>query len=360
MAERLQWIASSGNGRLDRTLADAFPEVSRARFQALIAEGRVTIDGAPAKGSMRPTYGQVVVVDVPDPVASTLMGEDIPLDVLHEDDDLIVLVKPAGMVVHPSAGHGHGTLVNALLGRAGALSTIGGVERPGIVHRLDGGTSGVMVVARNDVTHRALSALFAAHDLERRYLAVVHRVPLFDGGTIRSVIGRDPKDRLRMSSVPDHVPEPVDDEPEVLAYVYDDDDLEEPAAPERRRGRLAITQWRTRAKADRVALVECRLETGRTHQVRVHLTEAGHPVLGDMLYSRRDCVAPAGIRAMVDALGHPLLHAWHLGFRHPRDGRPMSFSAPPPTDFVALCAAAELPIPPLELSPMAPPARKHH
>jgi 23S rRNA pseudouridine1911/1915/1917 synthase len=360
VAERLHWVATSGTARLDRTLADAFPTISRARFQALIAEGRVTIDGEPAKASAHPTFGQVVVVDVPDAVASTIVGEDIPLDVLHEDEDLIVLVKPAGMVVHPSAGHGHGTLVNALLGRAGSLSTIGGVERPGIVHRLDGGTSGVMVVARNDVTHRALSTLFAAHDLERRYLAVVHKVPLFDGGTIRSVIGRDPKDRLRMSSVPDDVPAPVDDEPEIIGYVYDDDELEEPVVPERRRGRLAITQWRTRAKADRVALVECRLETGRTHQVRVHLTESGHPVVGDTVYSRRDCVAPAGIRAMVDQLGHPLLHAWHLGFRHPRDGRPMAFSAPPPADFLAVCKAAELTIPPLELTPMAPPARRQH
>ncbi|MDP2314471.1 MAG: RluA family pseudouridine synthase [Pseudomonadota bacterium] len=358
MAERLRWVATPGTGRLDRALADVFPTLSRARIQALIAEGRVTVDGEPAKASARPTVDQVVVIEVPDAVASTVVGEDIPLDVLFEDEDLIVLVKPAGMVVHPSAGHATGTLVNALLGRPGALSSIGGVERPGIVHRLDAGTSGVMVVARNDVTHRALSTLFAAHDLERRYLAVVHKVPLFDGGTYRSVLGRDPKDRLKISSIPEDVPEPEDFEPEVINYVEYDDEEDEPApTPDRRRGRLAITHWRVRAKADRVSLVECRLETGRTHQVRVHLSEAGHPVVGDAAYGRRECVAPAAIRPMVDTLGHPLLHAWHLGFRHPRDGRALAFSAPPPADFVALCAAAGLTIPALELTPMTPPAR---
>ncbi len=357
MAEQLRWVAGSGGGRLDRELVLAFPTLSRTRIQALIAGGNVTVDGEPGRASARPLYGQVVLIEVPDAVASSVVGEDIPLDVLFEDDDLIVLVKPAGMVVHPSAGHATGTLVHALLGRPGLLSTIGGVERPGIVHRLDAGTSGVMVVARNDVTHRALSALFAAHDLERRYLAVVHKVPLFDGGTLRSVLGRDPKDRLRISSIPEDVPVPVNDEPEAWGYV-DDDYEEEIAVPERaRRGRLAITHWRTRAKADRLALVECRLETGRTHQVRVHLTESGHPVVGDAVYNRRDCVAPASIRAMVDQLTHPLLHAWHLGFRHPRDGRALAFSAPPPDDFVAVCAAAELTIPPLELTPMSPPPR---
>jgi 23S rRNA pseudouridine1911/1915/1917 synthase len=342
-------VAPSGAGRLDRALAAAFPDLSRARLQALLAEGHVTIDGQPAKNAMKPAAGQVVEIVIPDPVAAGAVAEDIPLDVLHEDDDLIVLVKPAGMVVHPSAGHGSGTLVNALLGRPGALSTIGGVERPGIVHRLDGGTSGVMVVARNDVTHRALSALFATHDLERRYFAIVHRVPLFDGGVFRSALARDPRDRLKIASVPDEVVEPED------PFAFEDDeelDLPPAKSPSRPRGRLAVTRGKVRARGDRVALVECRLETGRTHQVRVHLSEAGHPVVGDALYARRECVAPATIRAMVDALDHPLLHAWHLGFRHPRDGRPMAFSVPPPADFLAVAAAAGLAVPPL--SPLAP------
>ncbi len=355
MAERKTWTAAPGAPRLDRALADAFPELSRARIQALIAEGRVTIDGAPARASVRPAAGQVVVVDVPDATPSQVVGEDIPLEVLHEDEDLLVVVKPAGMVVHPSAGHGTGTLVHALLGRAGSLSTIGGVERPGIVHRLDAGTSGVMVVARNDVTHRALSALFAAHDLERRYLAVVHRVPLFDGGTFRSYLARDPKDRLRIASVPEEVPDEALPEPERWG---DEEEPEEAPTPERRAGRLAITHWRVRARADRLSLVECRLETGRTHQVRVHLSEAGHPVVGDTLYGRRDRVPPATIRARVEALDHPLLHAWHLGFRHPRDGRALAFSAPPPADFLAVCEAAGLVVPPLTLTPMGPAARR--
>jgi 23S rRNA pseudouridine1911/1915/1917 synthase len=290
----------------------------------------------------------VVELVVPDAVASTAAAEDIPLEILHEDEDLLVLVKPAGMVVHPSAGHFTGTLVNALLGRQGSFSTIGGVERPGIVHRLDAGTSGVMVVAHNDVTHRALSALFAAHDLERRYFAVVHRAPLFDGGTFTSVLARDPRDRLRMASVPEDAPAAA----ELECWEEEDEPEEEPEPTRARRGRRAVTHWRVRARGDRVALVECRLETGRTHQVRVHLSEAGHPVVGDTLYGRRDCIAPAGIRGRVEALSHPLLHAWHLGFRHPRDGRMLSFSAPPPPDFLALCEAAGLAVPPL--APLLP------
>lgn len=339
MAEQLRWIAPYGAPRLDRALADAFPHLSRARIQALIAEGHVTLDGAPAKGSVRPETGQVVELTVPDAVKSALVPERIPLDVLYEDDDLIVLVKPAGMPVHPSAGHDHGTLVHALLGRPGALSSIGGVERPGIVHRLDAGTSGVMVVARNDVAHRALAATFAAHDLDRRYLAVVHRVPLHDGGTLKSELARDPKDRLRIASVR-AAAEPVDDDD----VMFEDDEPPVEVAP-RRRGRLAVTHWRARARGDRIALVECRLETGRTHQVRVHLSEAGHPVVGDTVYGRRDCVAPGAIRAMVEALDHPLLHAWSLAFPHPRDGRRLAFAAPPPADFLAVCAAAGLAVP---------------
>jgi 23S rRNA pseudouridine1911/1915/1917 synthase len=352
VAEHLSWTAPHGAPRLDRALADAFPELSRARIQALIAEGRVLLDGEPARASVRPVVGQRVELVVPDAAPSALVGEDIPLEILFEDEDLLVVVKPAGMVVHPSAGHGGGTLVHALLGRQGALSSIGGVERPGIVHRLDAGTSGVMVVAKNDPTHRALSALFATHDLERRYFAVVHRVPLFDGGVFQSRLARDPRDRLKMASVPAEVPVEEFAEPER----WGEEDEEEEILPEpsaRRTGRLAITHWRTRAKADRLAVVECRLETGRTHQVRVHLSEASHPVVGDTLYGRRDRTPPASIRALVDALDHPLLHAWHLGFRHPRTGDALAFSAPPPADFLAVCAGAGLEPPPMQLTPMS-------
>jgi 23S rRNA pseudouridine1911/1915/1917 synthase len=272
-------------------------------------------------------------------VASEVLPEDIPLEVMHEDDDVIVIVKPAGMVVHPAPGHSGGTLVNALLGRLGHLSSIGGVERPGIVHRLDAGTSGVMVVAKNDVAHRRLSETFAAHDLDRRYLAVVHRVPLHDGGVIRSELARDPQNRLRIASVPVRLdlPEPDD--------LFEDDEDEDVEAMPSRRGRRAVTHWRVRARGDRVALVECRLETGRTHQVRVHLSEAGHPIVGDTTYARRDCIAPAALRPRVEALDHPLLHAFHLAFPHPRDGRALAFTTPPPADFVEVCALAALPVP---------------
>lgn len=336
MAESLRWVAPPGAPRLDKALADAFPHLSRARLQALIAEGHVTVDGVVGKPSARPSTGQVVCVEVPDPTPTSLVPEQVALDVLFEDDDLLVLNKPAGMPVHPSAGHDHGTLVHALLGWPGALSSIGGVARPGIVHRLDAGTSGVMVVARNDIAHRALAAMFAAHDLDRRYLAVVHRVPLHDGGTIKSELARDPRDRLKISSVKDAV--------EVDEDEWDEDEIPVEPAP-RRRGRLAVTHWRLRARGDRVALVECKLETGRTHQVRVHLSEAGHPILGDTVYNRRDCVAPAALRPHVEALTHPLLHAFSLAFRHPRDGRAMAFCAPPPADYGAICALAGLPVP---------------
>lgn len=336
--ERREWTVPAGGAeRLDRALARAFPDLSRARLQALIAEGRVTVDGAPARASAKPPPGARVEVVVPPPTPTALLPEDIPLDVLYEDDDLAVLCKPAGMVVHPAAGHARGTLVHALLGRWGRLSTVGGVERPGIVHRLDVGTSGVMVVARTDAAHRGLSAAFAAHDIDRRYLAVVHRTPLHDAGTIESRLARDPKNRLRMASVPER----EDLEAEETGW-EDDDDLVEGPAERPRLGRRAVTHWRVRARADRLALLEVRLETGRTHQVRVHLSEAGHPLVGDAVYARRDCVAPAAVRALAEALDHPLLHAYRLGFTHPVDGRELWFEAPPPADFVAFCRAAGL------------------
>ncbi|MBM4364990.1 MAG: RluA family pseudouridine synthase [Deltaproteobacteria bacterium] len=315
MPERREWTAPAPADRLDKALVVAFPDLSRARVQALIAEGAVSVDGQPARASARVVPGQVVVLALPEVAAAEPQPQDIPVPVLHDDDDLIVVVKPAGMVVHPSAGHDDGTLVNALLHQASGLSGIGGVSRPGIVHRLDGGTSGVMVVAKHDVAHRALTAQFAVHSVERRYLAVVHRVPNLDRGSFRSQLARDPDDRLRIASVESG-------------------------------GREAITHWAVRARGDRVALVECRLETGRTHQVRVHLSEAGHPILGDRTYARRDCVAPGPLRAAVEALTHPLLHAYCLAFDHPdtQKGR-LRFVAPPPPDFVDTCRIAGLAIP---------------
>lgn len=331
-------VPSGGAERLDRALARVFPQLSRARIQALIEAGQVTVDGAPARASAKPVAGQEVVITVPPARASSVEAEDIPLPILYEDDDVVVVVKPAGMVVHPSAGHAHGTLVNALLFHVRGLSGIGGEERPGIVHRLDVGTSGVMIAAKNDVAHRALAVQFAQHTVDRRYLAVVHRVPLHDAGTFRSHLARDPANRLRIASVKEVAPAP---EPEW--WEEEDEEVEE-ARPSRG-GRLAITHWRVLARADRLALVECRLETGRTHQVRVHLSEAGHPIVGDAAYARRDCIAPAAVRVEAEALTHPLLHAFRLGFDHPGDGRRLTFEAPPPTDFVAFCAHAGLPLP---------------
>lgn len=310
-------------GRADRLLAEVFPDLSRARLQALVAEGRVRVEGQAIKASARLPLGAEVVVDLPAPRAVDLRPEAIPLRLLHVDEDLAVLVKPAGLVVHPSPGHAGGTLVNALLHHLPSLSGIGGELRPGIVHRLDGGTSGVMVVARNDAAHRHLAAQFQVHSVERRYLAIVHRLPRFDQGVCRSRIARDPQDRLRMASGEE--------------------------------GREAVTHWRVLARGDRVALVECRLETGRTHQVRVHLSELGHPLVGDRLYARRECVAPAAIRALAEALDRPMLHAWHLGFRHPRDERWLAFAEPPPPDLVALAEAAGLPLP--ALAPLPEPRR---
>ncbi len=315
VAQRREWTAAEVAPRLDKALVAAFPDLSRARVQSLVGAGQAWVDGTPARASQKITPGQTVVLMVPDATPAVPQPQDLVLPVLHDDDDVIVVVKPAGMVVHPSAGHADGTMVNALLHHATGLSGIGGVARPGIVHRLDVGTSGVMVVAKHDLAHRALTEQFAAHSVERRYFAVVHRAPNLDRGTIRSQLARDPEDRLRVASVEEG-------------------------------GRLAVTHWLVRGRADRVALMECRLETGRTHQVRVHLSEAGHPIVGDRTYSRRDCVAPGAIRTAVEALTHPLLHAYCLAFDHPDPARGrVRFTTPPPADFLALCALAGLPEP---------------
>lgn len=314
MPEERSFRAERSADRLDKALVLAFPDLSRARLQALIEAGAVTIAGQAARAAQRLRIGDEVLITVPDPVAATPEPQNLELPILHQDDDVIVINKPSGMVVHPSAGHHEGTLVNALLHHASGLSGIGGVLRPGIVHRLDGGTSGVMVVAKNDAAHRMLSEQFAVHSVERRYLAVVHRVPSLDRGTFRSQLARDPNDRLRIASVPSG-------------------------------GREAITHWEVKARGDRCALVECRLETGRTHQVRVHLSEARHPIVGDRAYGRRDCVPTANLRAIVESLSHPLLHAYCLAFDHPNgQGRPR-FTTPPPPDFIEVCALAGLPIP---------------
>ncbi|NOY27869.1 MAG: RluA family pseudouridine synthase [Oligoflexia bacterium] len=313
-----------GAGRLDRWLASVLP-LSRSRIQGLVRSGQVTVDGARVKVSLSLGGGQQVDVIVPPPPPSTLVRDAIPLDLCYRDDDIIVVDKPAGLVVHPAKGHPRGTLVNALLHYLDAVQDAGAPDpaRPGIVHRLDKGTSGVMVVARTPRALTRLAADFAAHDIDRRYLALVKGQLPAASGRIEARLGRHPRDRKRFAVVQSG-------------------------------GRAAVTHWSVRGVARLpipgarqggvFSLVECRLETGRTHQVRVHLSSLGHPLLGDPVYRAR-CVYPLPLRAVMDQLDHQLLHAWHLGFRHPTSGEWLSFCTPPPADYAAALDACGLVLP---------------
>lgn len=319
---RVEATAETAGVRLDLFLARAIPDLSRARLKTLIGEGRVRVGevdvGDPAR---RVNAGDVVAVSVPPPVPAEPAAEPITLDVVFEDADLVVIDKPAGLVVHPGAGHASGTLVNALLHHCGAsLSGIGGVERPGIVHRLDRETSGLMVVAKTDRAHRALAAQFADHGregpLERTYIGLVWGVPDRPSGTIDAAIGRDPRDRQRFAVV-------------------------------RSGGRRAVTHFAVeeRFPADEplASLLRCRLETGRTHQIRVHLAHAGHPLLGDPLYGTgyrtKANRLPEAARAALDGLGRQALHAGVLGFRHPATGEVLRFESDPPPALAELIGA---------------------
>jgi 23S rRNA pseudouridine1911/1915/1917 synthase len=311
-AQVLAFVAPQGAGRIDRWLAGV-AEISRNRVQALLEQGRVEVDGVTVRRSHRLVGGEQVVLQLPPTPRFELRAQDIPVQVLHQDPHLLVVVKPAGMVVHPSRGHPDGTLVNALLGagHSGDDALAGDPARPGIVHRLDRGTSGVMVVARTPDAHEGLAAQFASHDIERRYLALVWGDPTQARGTIDAPLARHPRDRLRFAVIPG--------------------------------GKHAITHYRVLDRCalpipgsrsgGRLALVECRLETGRTHQVRVHLTHLGHPLVGDPTYRRRGIRTPELLRSELKALDHQLLHAWHLGFRHPVSGELMDFHVEPPLDF---------------------------
>ncbi len=293
--------------RLDQFLAGQKLPFSRSQLKRRIDDGEVTVNGEPAKPSRKLRAGDRIAFAPPPPAPVDLVAEPIPLSVLYEDSHLIVVDKPAGMVVHPAAGNPRGTLVNALLAHCTDLAGIGGELRPGIVHRLDKDTSGVLVATKDDATHAALAALFKKKDLLRLYDAVVAPPPRAPAGTIRTLYGRHPVQRKRFTGK--------------LAS-----------------GKPAITHYRVVERfGDRAALLECRLETGRTHQIRVHMTESGHPVLGDRTYGRspRD----PWLRGLADRLGRQALHARVLRFRHPITGETIDASAPMPADMRALVEA---------------------
>jgi len=297
--------------RIDKTLAALVLELSRARLQALIAAGQVSRDGALVTDASAKAQPGDYAILVPPPEPAEPAPEDIPLTILFEDADLIVIDKPAGMAVHPAPGSERGTLVNALLAHCGdSLSGIGGVARPGIVHRIDKETSGVMVAAKTDAAHKGLSALFAAHDIERVYVALTRGGPRARRGTIEGAIGRSPHDRKKMAMV-------------------------------KSGGRAAVTHYRVEAvfgpeEKPLAARLACRLETGRTHQIRVHLASQGCPCLGDPLYGAGAPAEPVR-RAMADAgLARQALHAAVLGFRHPVTGEALRFESQPPADMAEL------------------------
>jgi 23S rRNA pseudouridine1911/1915/1917 synthase len=291
---------ADAGARLDHFLAARTQEFSRSRLQMLVREGFVTIDGHAATPSRKLRAGERVTLRVPEPVPAGSLPEDIALDILYEDADLIVINKPPGLVVHPAAGHATGTLVNALLHHCGALSVIGGMERPGIVHRLDKESSGCLVAAKNDLAHRELARQFASRDVTKIYLALAAGRFQRTSGTVNVAIGRHPIHRKKMAAVPAG------------------------------KGRDSKTGWRVLTVLPAGTLVECALHTGRTHQIRVHLKHLGHPLLGDAVYGKRG------------DFPRQMLHAWKLGFQHPRTGKRLDFVAPIPPDFIAAGVPASL------------------
>ena len=301
--EIIEGILASGGVRLDKALADA-SGLSRERVKALWADGRVTLDGKPAaSASAKSVPGMQFAIAVPPAAEAAAAPQDIPLHIVFEDDHLVVVDKPAGLVVHPAAGNPDGTLVNALLHHCGgSLSGIGGVARPGIVHRIDKDTSGLLVVAKSDAAHEGLAKQFADHSIERAYFAVVNGHPVPAAGTVNARIGRSDSNRKKMAVLPETAS----------------------------RGKHAITHYKTLKQLQNCALVECRLETGRTHQVRVHMASIGHALLGDPLYGRPH----AKLRPLLSALRfhRQALHAAVLGFIHPVNQERMRFESELPAD----------------------------
>ena len=302
--------ATHAGWRLDRALADAVPDLSRERLKVLVKSGALSRGASLLRDPSAKVAGdEVFALAVPEPTAPHNEAQDIALTIVHEDDYLLVVDKPAGMVVHPAAGNADGTLVNALLHHcAGRLSGIGGVARPGIVHRIDKDTSGLLVVAKTDVAHEGLARQFEAHSIERRYVAAVSGVPRLEAGTVEAYLARSPADRKKVAVVKDG------------------------------RGKRSVTHWTLTERFRDAAKIECRLETGRTHQVRVHMASIGHPLLGDPVYGRAPHQRMRELLARLD-FRRQALHAQTLGFIHPVTKVRLSFESDLPQDMQELFSA---------------------
>lgn len=317
MPELIELVVSPDDAgkRLDAYVAANIEALSRSRVHKLIEAGHILVSGKqqPPRYSVR--AGEAIQVTVPDPEAAEPVGENIPLEIVYEDDDLIVVNKPAGLVVHPGAGISSGTLVNALLGRPGSLSSIGGVARPGIVHRLDKDTSGLLIVAKNDFSHRALSRALSERTIHRTYLGICMRKFPERSGVVEGDIGRHPTIRTRMAVV-------------------------------RSGGRSARTHWKVLEDYGNFSLLECKLESGRTHQIRVHLSHIHHPVVGDAIYGGGNVAAihlvdprDQALKVAITRVKRQMLHACELEFAHPRTGEPLHFKAAAPADISSLLTA---------------------
>ncbi len=283
--------------RIDRYLSDTEPDLTRSYLQKLVKEGAVTVNGRTVKASYSVEAGDRIELQIPDQTEPDILPEDIPLDVLYEDGDVILVNKPKGMVVHPAAGHYTGTLVNALMYHCrDDLSGINGVLRPGIVHRIDMDTTGVLIACKNDMAHNHIAEQLKEHSITRRYYALVHGVIQEEEGTVNAPIGRHPIDRKKMAIV-------------------------------HKNGKEAVTHYKVLQRYKGYTLIECRLETGRTHQIRVHMSSIGHPLVGDGVYGPARC--PFSLQGQT-------LHAYVLGFVHPRTGEYMEFQAPLPAYFEKL------------------------
>ncbi|MCD8222583.1 MAG: RluA family pseudouridine synthase [Clostridiales bacterium] len=281
--------------RVDRYLADHCNDLTRSHIQKILKDGGVQVNEKTVRGSYKVIRGDNISLDVPEAVDPEILPEEMPLDILYEDDDILLINKPKGMVVHPAAGHSSGTLVNGLMSHCkGSLSGINGVMRPGIVHRIDRDTTGVIIVCKNDVAHNHIAAQLKEHSIKRKYFAIVHGVIKEDSGTVDAPIGRHPTDRKKMSV-------------------------------NHRNGKRAVTHYHVLQRFSGYTYIECQLETGRTHQIRVHMASIGHPILGDRVYGPAKCPYPE--------LQGQTLHAGILGIVHPRSGEWIEFSSPLPEYF---------------------------